>query len=134
MKNSVLTTEKIGKADIELAKALNSDLLWFSPETDPGAWRHPDGKPMWDCFREKRMSLGQNGVFAETEDVAEVEAFDWPDPKYLDFTQTMRNIDYAAETGLAVSVGCGARFSTLPATFLVWRIILLKCTRIQTSY
>lgn len=117
LKNSVLTTEKIGKADIELAKALNSDLLWFSPETDPSAWRHPDGKPMWDCFREKRMSLGQNGVFAETEDVAEVEAFDWPDPKYLDFTQTMRNIDYAAETGLAVFGGMWCPFFHVACDF-----------------
>lgn len=117
LKNSVLTSEKIGAADIQLAKALNSDLVWFSPELDLGTWNHPEGKPMWDCFKRERKSLGQNGVFAETEDVAEVEAFEWPNPDYLDFTSTMRNIDNANKEGLAVLGGMWCPFFHVACDF-----------------
>ena len=111
---SVLTSEKIGTADVKLALALNSDLMWFSPEIDPSSWRHPEGKPMWDYYcddsPEGRTSLSQEGRFAKAESIAEIEAFDWPDPKYLDFTSVLQNIDYAQEEGLAVLGGMWCPF------------------------
>ncbi|MDL2236408.1 methyltransferase [Christensenellaceae bacterium OttesenSCG-928-K19] len=118
LKFSVLTSEKIGTADIELAKALKSDLMWFSPELDPATWVHPEGKPMWDCFKgEARKSLGDNGVFSDTEDVAEVEAFDWPNPDYLDFGPTLKNIENAHENGLAVLGGMWCPFFHIACDF-----------------
>lgn len=81
---------KKSRADVDLAHALGSDLYWCSPEHDPLAWRHPEGKPIFDCYGgETRATLGQPGVFADCEDVAEVEAFDWPDPDLLDFKATL---------------------------------------------
>ena len=68
-----------GKADVDLAAAFNSDLFWCSPEHVPTAWRHPEGKPIFDCYAgQERKTLGQPGVFAHCEDLKEVEAFDWP--------------------------------------------------------
>ena len=59
--------------------AFNSDLFWCSPEHVPTAWRHPEGKPIFDCYAgQERKTLGQPGVFAHCEDLKEVEAFDWP--------------------------------------------------------
>ncbi len=114
---SVLTSEKVGKADIQLAKALNSDLMWLSPEIDPSSWRHPEGRPMWDVFKESRTSLGQEGVFADTEDVKEVEAFAWPNPDYLDFSSTMANIQMAKQEGMAVLGGMWCPFFHVACDF-----------------
>jgi uroporphyrinogen decarboxylase len=84
--------------------------MWFSPEIDPSSWRHPEGKPMWDSFPEGRQSLAQPGRFAEVEDVQEIEAFDWPNPAYLDFSSVLKNIDYARSEGLAVFGGMWCPF------------------------
>lgn len=104
--DSVLLTTKSGKADLELAAKLGSDFMWYSPELDAAAWKHPEGKPMWDVLGGKqRTSLDQPGVFADCEDVSEVEAFDWPDPDYLDFTPTLAKVRQASARGMAVFGG-----------------------------
>ncbi len=118
LNSSVLTEEKIGFADIALAKQLKSDLMWFSPELDLSAWVHPEGKPMWDVLNgAKRESLGQAGVFADTEDVSEVEAFNWPNPDYLDFSNTLRNVEEAHAQGLAVLGGMWCPFFHIACDF-----------------
>jgi uroporphyrinogen decarboxylase len=58
----------------------------------------------------KRTSLSEEGVFAETEDVAEVEAFQWPDPKYIDFTETLAEIDKTVGAEQAVLSGSWSCF------------------------
>lgn len=108
---SVALTTKTGLADLELALKLQSDLMWYSPELDLTAWKHPDGKPMWDVLGgQPRMSLSQPGVFTECEDVKAVEAFDWPNPDYLDFRTTLANIQAAKAAGLAVLGGMWCPF------------------------
>jgi len=106
VRQGVALTTKTGHADLELALALQSDLMWISPELDAAAWKHPENKPIWDVLGGKpRASLSQPGVFANCERVKEVEAFDWPNPDYLDFTTTLANIDEARDKGLAVFGG-----------------------------
>jgi uroporphyrinogen decarboxylase len=65
---------------------------------------------MWDCFVKDRESLGSAGVFAECEDPAEVEKFDWPNPDYLDFSAPLNRCKYAYESGLAVIGGMWCPF------------------------
>ena len=90
------------KSDFELGKKLSSTCRWCMPDAF-GMWRHPEGKPMFDVTGGKpRVSLGQPGVFAECESVAEVEAFDWPDEKYVDFTRTIQEIDRTIEAARKV--------------------------------
>ena len=70
--------------DFQLGLKLGSTCRWVMPDAC-GMWAHPEGKPMFDVRGGKELvSLGQAGAFADCEDVAEVEAFDWPDEKYID--------------------------------------------------
>jgi uroporphyrinogen decarboxylase len=118
LRTSQVKTNKTGKADIDLAVALGSDMIWFSPEIDPASWRHPDGKPMWDFYGgQERKSLTQPGVFGDCEDPSEVERFDWPDPGFLDFSETLRNVDAANDAGLAVFGGMWMPFFHIAADF-----------------
>lgn len=115
---SVLTSEKVGRADMLLAKELKSDLMWLSPELDFLTWKHPEGKPMWDVLGgHDRTSLGDAGIFAETEDVAEVEKFEWPTIDHLDFSSTMEKIKMAEEMDLAVLGGMWCPFFHIACDF-----------------
>ncbi|MDR0447128.1 MAG: hypothetical protein LBH07_00495, partial [Treponema sp.] len=68
------------KDDFELGLKLGSHCRWVMPEKY-NVWTRTD-IPMFDVLDgKKRTSLSEDGVFAETEDVAEVDAFHWPDPK-----------------------------------------------------
>ena len=57
-----------------------------------------------------RTSLGQPGVFAECEDVAEVDAFPWSDEKYVDFSGTLAAIEETRAAGQAVLSGSWSCF------------------------
>ena len=103
--------------DFEMGLAMGDTCRWVMPE-DNGMWNHPEGKPMMDVLGGKpRTSLGQPGVFAECEDVSEVEAFDWPDEKYVDFTETLRQIDLTREKGQAVLSGSWSCFFHVVSDF-----------------
>jgi uroporphyrinogen decarboxylase len=54
-----------------------------------GAYRHPDGLPAFPRGNTAVHGLGVAGPLADYETVAEIEAFPWPDPAYLDFTETL---------------------------------------------
>lgn len=98
------------KDDFELGLKLGSTCRWIQAD----AWnmyRHPEGKPMFDVLGGKeRHTLGQDGVFADCEDPAEVDAFDWPDEKYIDFTDAIAEIDRTVAAGQAVLSGSWSCF------------------------
>jgi len=99
------------KADADLALVLGSDLFWWSPEHDPAAWRHPDGKPIFDCYGgRQRESLGQPGILATCKDPGELDEIEWPDPVHFDFSTTLAVLDSIHERGMAVASGMWAPF------------------------
>ncbi|MDP8211303.1 MAG: uroporphyrinogen decarboxylase family protein [Candidatus Stygibacter australis] len=67
----------------ELRLLLKDDFRWITPWD---AYQHPEGKPVFDMQRPGK-TLSEGGVFADTVSVEEVEAFDWPNPEYLDFSK-----------------------------------------------
>ncbi len=71
---------------------MDDDCRWISAD---GGYRHPEGRPMFDtAYNSKaRDTLSAAGCFADTEDLAEVEAYPWPDVKYCDFTRIYEQID-----------------------------------------
>lgn len=114
---TVLHTDNCDKQEIIFQKAIGSDMVWVTPELDPTVWKHPEGKPLWDCFPNGRASLNAPGVFADCEDVDEIEAFPWPDPKYMDFTAVIENTKAAYESGLAVFGGMWSPFFHILSDF-----------------
>ena len=92
---------------LSLSVALNDDMMWLA--ADWVSWKHPEGKPMFDPYGGKdRDSLGEEGVFGNCTSVEEVEAYEWPNLDYLDFTEYEKILDQAREKGLAV---CGGMWS-----------------------
>ncbi len=82
---------------------LNDDCRWISADW---GYRHPEGQPMFDTAwgTSGRHTLSAGGTFADTEDIADVDRYPWPDPKYCDFTDVYaaidRHKDKAVFTGL----------------------------------
>ncbi len=107
------------RSEVDLSAAMGSDFFWISPELDPSAWRHPEGKPIFDCHggRPKR-TLNEPGVFAECDDAAQVDDFDWPDPDHLDFTACTETIDYIADKQMAVVGGMWIPFFHVLCDFM----------------
>ncbi|NLG23940.1 MAG: hypothetical protein GX558_01185 [Clostridiales bacterium] len=93
----------------DLAVKLGDDFHWVA--ADHAGWRPPDGSPIFDVLGGKaRHSLNQDGAFAECEDVAEVDAFRWPDPRHIDLDVVERLVDQSIEGGMAVAGGTWSCF------------------------
>jgi uroporphyrinogen decarboxylase len=104
------------KDDFELGLKLRAVCRWVGPEGNR-MWQRTD-YPQFDPFNKaklgdiKRTSLGQEGVFAECEDVDKIHAYHWPTAGDCDFSQTLRGIDRTIEAGQAVISGLwGSIFS-----------------------
>ncbi len=101
---------------LSLSAAIGDDAVWLFPERK--AYKHPEGKPLWDYSGgNENRALDGAGVFAGSEKVSEIDAFDWPDPDYLDFTSTLETIDKIHELGMAVFSGPWTYISTLATDF-----------------
>jgi uroporphyrinogen decarboxylase len=97
------------KDDFELGIKLGSTCRWVMPEKYH-FWTNPE-YPMFDVLNGKeRSSLSEPGIFAETEDVSEVERFHWPRIEYTDFSETLREIDRTVAAGQAVLSGTWSCF------------------------
>jgi len=80
----------------EVRLRLGDDLRWICPQFCATTYRHPEGKPIFGSAVSKSRH-GQPGPFADCEDPAEVEAYDWPDPDYLDFSDTLDRLRATGE-------------------------------------
>jgi uroporphyrinogen decarboxylase len=72
----------------ELHRKLGSDLRWLSPQMMEGTYRHPRGEGLFDV-RKYKKSLAEPGPLAECESVRDLDAYEWPDVEYLDFTESL---------------------------------------------
>ena len=71
----------------QLFTHLRDDCRWLSPW---GAYKHPEGRPAFDFHGGRPpRSLGDPGVLGDATTIAEVDAIPWPDPAYLDFSETI---------------------------------------------
>jgi len=99
----------------ELSIFLGDDLRWRHAET---SYFDPNGRPMFDChLGNEKKSHGQPGVFADTEDVRDVEKFPWPDLKYLDFSEYRKTARRTLDEGLAFFGGFWCPYYHLVADF-----------------
>jgi uroporphyrinogen decarboxylase len=114
---TLLLATKSGRDEIDLNIAIQSDMIWITPELDIACWQHPEGKPVWDCFKAERHDLGDVGIFADCEDIKEVEEFEWPDPDYYNFSSILDKIEYARQNDLAIFGGMWSPFFHIVADF-----------------
>ncbi|MDX1358208.1 MAG: hypothetical protein R3232_05205, partial [Clostridia bacterium] len=99
----------------ELSLFLGDDLRWRHAES---CYKHPEGKPIFDCYLGKeKKSHSQPGVFAECESISEVEAFPWPDLKYLDFSEYGEIINRTHDEDLAFFGGFWCPYFHIIADF-----------------
>jgi len=76
------------RSEEELRLKLGDDFRWITPQYMNTTYRHPEGKKIFDGHAAK-ASHGQAGPLAAAETAAAVDAFDWPDPEYLDFAECL---------------------------------------------
>ena len=84
------------KTEEEFRRKLGDDLRWISPSFVESTFPDAAAKGIfgWNWAAGK-ASHGQAGPLAGVEDPAELDRFDWPDPKVLDFSGTLRTLDEA---------------------------------------
>ncbi len=94
------------RGEEELRLKLGDDFRWITPQYMNTTYRHPEGKKIFDWHAAK-ASHGQAGPLAAAETAAAVEAFDWPDPQYLDFAECLSALrdagDFYRASGLWTS-------------------------------
>jgi len=99
----------------DLSGFLGDDLRWRHADI---CYKHPEGKPIFDCHlgKEKR-SHGEPGVFAETEEISDVDMFPWPELKYLDFSEYRIKAQKARDEGYAFFGGFWCPYFHIAADF-----------------
>ncbi len=92
-----------GAEQLAVRRRLGDDLRWISPEWS--SYRHPEGKPIFEIGR-RGSSLSSAAAFSDTESVAEVDEFPWPNPDYLDFTDCLEELRGAGPVYRASGFWC----------------------------
>jgi uroporphyrinogen decarboxylase len=85
-----------------IRQKLGDEFRWIEPSD---AYRHPQGKPVFDVRRSSR-DLGAGGALAHCEDVEEVYSFNWPNPDYLDFQPVLNRLRTAGDVYRASGFWC----------------------------
>jgi len=84
--------QKLGTSSLEeIQHFLGDDIRWITPQYIKSTYKHPGRKVMRPWKEANPMGLA-NGPMSHIETVEEVEAYDWPQIKYLDFTETINQL------------------------------------------
>lgn len=84
------------KTEEDLRRKLGDDFRWISPQFFDTTYRHPAGQKLFDSLAKKEYH-GIAGPLAHCETPAEVDAYDWPEVKYLDFSECLSALDHAGD-------------------------------------
>jgi uroporphyrinogen decarboxylase len=76
------------KTEEVLRQKLGDDFRWYAPDVHGDCYQHPTRPYLFDLGVEKTYH-GQAGPFAECEDPAELDDYEWPQLKHLDFSRTL---------------------------------------------
>ena len=91
-------------------------------------WKHPKGDPaIWDfCDINKKRSHGQAGPLANFTSVSEVDSLDWPDPRYLDFSEALTKLQDVKYCNKAILSGSWSHFFHVVADLFGMEQYLIK--------
>lgn len=113
------------RSELDFSLALGSHAIWIP--ADLRSWWHPEGLPLWNTIPSAgRRALDGPGVFADCEDVSEVNRFEWPNPDAIDFTDTIASMRTAQDKGLAVLGGPWSYITTIVSEFFGMEDFLVK--------
>lgn len=79
----------------ELRQKLNDDCRWICPQFYDDAYQDPEGRELFDASLDREKHALH--PLADCEDPAELEAFPWPDPKYLNFDSCLKDLREAGD-------------------------------------
>ncbi len=102
---------------LDLSETLNDDMVWLM--ADKYCWKHPDQRPFFD-FRqgEALHHLGEGGKLKDAQSIKDIEAFEWPNMQYLDFSEYRELLLDARARGFAVAGGFWSPFFHNMSDFL----------------
>ncbi|MFZ0391249.1 MAG: uroporphyrinogen decarboxylase family protein [Calditrichia bacterium] len=80
----------------ELRRKLQDDFRWITPQYLDTTYRHPQGLGIFDLWKSKQAH-GQAGPLAVCREISELDDMEWPNPGYLDFSETIGLLDAAGE-------------------------------------
>lgn len=131
---------KVAPTEEALHAYLNDDCMMIHAN----GYKHPQGLPEFDANWgiPPRPSLSAPGCLGEAETIADIEAYPWPDPKYLDFSDTYAMIDKYQDK--AVFTGVMSHFFHILSDFFGMEtyfinmyenpVIVEAATEIMTDY
>ena len=94
---------------LDLSYKLGSDMHVVMVHGE--SWKHPDGRRLFESMTAKeRKTLAEGGGLVDCETLSEVEAFPWPDPKYLNFIDNIAEVERARAKGMAIFSGLWTPF------------------------
>jgi uroporphyrinogen decarboxylase len=74
---------------------LNDDIRWICPQFYSDAYIDPSGRELFDSGLDRHKH--SRPPLADCQDIEQVNDFPWPDPKYLDFTSCMADLEKAGD-------------------------------------
>lgn len=83
-----------------LQQQLGSDLCWIAPGLYEyeDVYQHPRGEKLFQVSDRIGVThYATHGPFAECDDIDKIEAYDWPNPDYLDFTRVLAALRNAGD-------------------------------------
>ena len=80
----------------DLRRKLGDDFRWIRPQSGDSTYSHPEGKQIFDLWHSK-ASHGEAGPLAGCRNAADIERFDWPDLRFLDFNEIVGALENAGE-------------------------------------
>lgn len=92
-----LYVSETGLPDLEsIERYLNDDIRWITPHYIISTYKHPQGIKMRHWKDANPHGL-EGGLLSHVTKIEEVESFDWPETRYLDFSETIRLLEHAGD-------------------------------------
>lgn len=87
--NAVLGTRSLE----EIQQTVHDDIRWITPQYVASTYRHPGGKSMRPWKEANPYGLSGQGPLSAAQDIAALEAVDFPEARYLDFSECLRQLE-----------------------------------------
>ena len=77
----------------EIQQSIQDDIRWITPQYVASTYRHPKGKSMRPWKDANPYGLSGQGLLSAAENVAALDAIDFPETRFLDFTECLQQLD-----------------------------------------